>query len=140
MADFIVYIIRFRFIYLFIVLYALCYQLQSPIEPFLVDKLVDKTNQDAAISYGQVQSFFAAVQSIGSLLFGYLLDRFGLRMGFMLTSLACVFSFYLLSITDTLDMLWLSKCPGYKLFLSLICQWFICHFYCCTIYIFVFSV
>ena len=35
-------------VYSLVVLYALCYQLQSPIEPFLVDKLLNSTGKGAA--------------------------------------------------------------------------------------------
>ena len=102
------------FIYLLITLYALCYQFQTPLEPFLVDKLVtvDGKDSDAAVEYGRVKSLFAFAQCIGSLMFGYLLDKFGIRVGFVINFLACSLSYYLLSIADTMDMLVLSKLPG----------------------------
>eukprot|EP00239_Pterosperma_sp_CCMP1384_P009899 CAMPEP_0197863782 /NCGR_PEP_ID=MMETSP1438-20131217/41499_1 /TAXON_ID=1461541 /ORGANISM="Pterosperma sp., Strain CCMP1384" /LENGTH=88 /DNA_ID=CAMNT_0043481809 /DNA_START=38 /DNA_END=300 /DNA_ORIENTATION=- len=67
-------------IYFLVVLYALCYQLQSPIEPFLVDKLVGSDSETAtATAYARLQSFFSFIQTIGSLSFGYVLDRVSIR-------------------------------------------------------------
>jgi hypothetical protein len=68
-------------IYLLVVFYALCYQLQAPIEPFLVEKLIGKDG-DSAVAFGRLGSFFSIVQTVGSLSFGYLLDRAGVRIGF----------------------------------------------------------
>ena len=45
-------------VYVNILLYAVCYQLQRPIEPFLVDKLSSKST-DSKQAYGQLQSFFS---------------------------------------------------------------------------------
>jgi len=100
-------------IYSLVVLYAVCYQLQSPLEPFLVDKLVgkDKSSEGAA-AYGQLQSFFMVIQAIGSLGFGTLLDRYGARVGFLVNFIACAASYTLLANTDSMTMLFLSKVPG----------------------------
>ena len=98
-------------IYFLVVLYALCYQLQSPIEPFLVDKLVGEGG-DAAAQYARLQSFFSVVQTVGSLLFGYILDIFGLRVGFAVNFLGCALQYYALANTTTLGMLFASKVPG----------------------------
>eukprot|EP00937_MAST-01D_sp_MAST-1D-sp2_P007768 g7768.t1 len=98
-------------IYFLVVMYALCYQLQSPIEPFLVDKLVGEGG-DAAAQYAKLQSFFSIVQTIGSLMFGYVLDIFGLRVGFAINFLGCALQYYMLANTTSLNMLFLSKIPG----------------------------
>ena len=98
-------------IYFLVVLYALCYQLQSPIEPFLVDKLVGKGG-DSATKYAQLQSFFSIVQTVGSLMFGYVLDIFGLRVGFAINFLGCALQYYMLANTTSIEMLFLSKIPG----------------------------
>ena len=98
-------------IYFLIVMYALCYQLQAPIEPFLVDKLVGKTG-DSATKYAQLRSFFSIVQMIGSLIFGYVLDIFGVRVGFAIVFLGCALQYYMLAITTSINMLFASKIPG----------------------------
>ena len=42
-----------------------CYQLQRPLEPYLVEKLgAGQPDSDAAASYGWLQSFFAAIQTV----------------------------------------------------------------------------
>ena len=98
-------------IYLLVVVYAVCYQLQAPVEPFLVEKLIGKDG-DAAKSYGYLQSFFSFIQTIGSLTFGYLLDRAGVRAGFLVNFLACALQYGILSVTTNIEMLWLSKIPA----------------------------
>ena len=98
-------------VYALVVLYALCYQLQSPLEPFLVASLSKQTGDAAQQSYARLQSFFAAIQLGGSLLVGYLLDIFGLRVMFALNFVGCAASYGLLASADSLEMLWLSKVP-----------------------------
>lgn len=97
-------------VYGLIVIYALCYQLQQPIEPFLVDKLVKQQGgTDATAVYGQVQSFFGVAQALGSLAIGAVIDKLGVRAGFLISFLSCATSYYLLSITTTVNMLFLTK-------------------------------
>jgi OCT family organic cation transporter-like MFS transporter 18 len=98
-------------VYLLVVLYALCYQLQAPVEPFLVEKLIGKDG-DGAAAYGKLQSFFSFIQTIGSLSFGHLLDRFGVRVGFAVNFVACALQYGILASTTSIDMLWASKLPG----------------------------
>lgn len=100
-------------VYILVVFYALCFQLQSPLEPFLVEKLVGKDkSSDASVSYGRLQSLFSGIQMFASLLFGHILDKFGVRVGFTLNFLACAATYYLLSITSSMAMLYMSKIPG----------------------------
>lgn len=91
-------------VYLNVLLYATCFQLQRPIEPFMVEKLGTyhrdeilhhyDNNMPSGISgnssgeYARLQSFFSVMQMIGSLLFGVLLDRLGSKGGFILSFLA----------------------------------------------------
>ena len=56
-------------VYALVVVYALCYQLQSPIEPFLVAQL-SEANADAAAEYASLRTFFNCVQTVGSFLVG----------------------------------------------------------------------
>ena len=106
-------------VYALVTLYALCYQFQSPIEPFLVSKLLNATkstsendNGDLAMTFARVKSIFAISQGIGSLAFGKILDTYGVRIGLIINFLACACCYYLLSITNTVNMLYLSKLPG----------------------------
>jgi MFS family permease len=98
-------------IYFLVVMYALCYQLQAPIEPFLVEKLVGKGG-DSATQYAKLQSFFSIVQTVGSLCFGYVLDVFGLRVGFAINFLGCALQYYMLATTTSIELLFASKIPG----------------------------
>ena len=97
-------------IYLNIILYALCYNLQRPLEPFLVEKLV-KNNNDSNKEYGKLQSYFYIVQTIGSLIAGRFLDRYGPRLGFIINFLSSGLSYYLLSISTSISILYMSKIP-----------------------------
>lgn len=100
-------------IYGLIVMYALCYQLQSPVEPFLVDKLTGGgASPESSRQYANLMSFFSFAQAFGSLIVGYFLDRFGVRAGFCLNFIACAISYYMLSIANSMEMLFLSKVPG----------------------------
>lgn len=98
-------------VYLLVILYALCYQLQSPLEPFLVDSLSAK-DADGAAAYARLQSFFSVVQMVGSFMVGYLLDVFGIRVMFALNFIGCAMSYGLLAHATTLDGLYLSKMPA----------------------------
>ena len=106
-------------VYALVTLYALCYQFQSPIEPFLVSKLLNNTktttgdnNAELAVAYARVKSIFAISQGVGSLAFGKILDAYGVRVGLIINFLACSCCYYILSITNSISMLYLSKLPG----------------------------
>ena len=110
--------------YLNIVLYALCYQLQRPVEPFLIKSLVQKetsfnNNDDDESSssssvrraYGNLQSFFQTAQTIGSPLVGILLDRLGVQKTSCLVFLASALSYAILAVANDLTTLFASKIP-----------------------------
>jgi OCT family organic cation transporter-like MFS transporter 18 len=105
--------------YLNIVLYALCYQLQSPVEPFLVKSLIDKNansiSDDSSLNvsraYGNLQSFFQAIQTVGSPLVGILLDRLGIQKTSALVFLASALSYAMLAMATDLTGLFYSKIP-----------------------------
>jgi len=67
--------------YVNIVLYALCYHLQQPVIPFLVGSLSANADDADRISqrYGELESFFSTIQTLGSPFVGILLDRVGIR-------------------------------------------------------------
>jgi predicted MFS family arabinose efflux permease len=99
--------------YVNIVLYALCYQLQRPVEPFLVKELSKSgsSSGDVTRTYGQLQSFFSAIQTIGSPLVGILLDRVGVRFASAIVFAASAMSYWILSNATTLSSLFYSKIP-----------------------------
>ena len=102
-----------RTVYALVVMYAICYQLQAPLEPFLVDRLKGASSfEDAGQAYAQLRSFFNFVQMIGSLIVGHLLDRVGLRAMFALNFVSCAASYALLARASSIEMLWLSKVPS----------------------------
>lgn len=109
-------------IYALIVLYALCYQLQRPVEPLLVEYLVkqkssylDYHGQDArrevSQSYGRLESFFSAIQTLGSPLVGTILDKYGPRITFIIVYAACALSYGILTHAKSMRMLFISKIP-----------------------------
>ncbi len=69
-------------VYLNMILYATCYQIQRPLEPFLVESLITGNASD---EYARLQSFFSIMQTVGSVFTGYFLDRVGVRAGFIVS-------------------------------------------------------
>ncbi|CAJ1965710.1 unnamed protein product [Cylindrotheca closterium] len=117
--------------YLNIVLYALCYQLQRPVEPFLVQSLIDKQSEDSgnggehmqvSRAYGNLQSFFQAIQTVGSPLVGILLDRLGIQKTSALVFLASGLSYALLAMATDMTSLFLSKLPTVLMAAFLVAQ------------------
>ena len=96
-------------IYVNVSLYSLCYQLQRPVEPFMVEKL--KIEGDSVAEYARLQSFFSIIQTIGSLIVGIMIDRLGSKNGFIISFLASALSYTLLANSTTLTILYLSKIP-----------------------------
>lgn len=96
-------------IYINVSLYSLCYQLQRPIEPYLVERLV---KGDASTEYARLQSYFSIVQTIGSLIYGFMLDRFGAKGGFIITFISSALCYGCLASATTIDMLYASKIPA----------------------------
>lgn len=97
-------------IYINIALYATCFQLQRPLEPFLVDRL-NAEGVDSKEEYARLQSFFSIVQTVGSLATGYYLDSVSVKVGFYASFLASALSYFILSQATTMNILYLSKVP-----------------------------
>lgn len=99
--------------YVNIVLYALCYQLQRPVEPFLVKSLTESHGDpdEVSIMYSRLQSFFSAIQTVGSPLVGILLDRVGVRKASTMVFLASAASYAILASASSMNLLFLSKVP-----------------------------
>jgi len=106
--------------YLNIILYAISYQLQRPVEPFLVRSLIhnnkDNVNSQeeeskANRTYGKLTSFFSCIQTIGSPLVGILLDKIGPRYTSILVYLASASSYWILANATSPTWLYCSKIP-----------------------------
>ncbi|KAL3772873.1 hypothetical protein ACHAW5_002138 [Stephanodiscus triporus] len=107
--------------YLNIVLYAVSYQLQRPVEPYLVRSLIRNNGGEEGLSegeessanatYGKLTSFFSLIQTIGSPLVGILLDRVGPRRTSVLVYAASALSYWILSNATTPAWLYWSKVP-----------------------------
>ena len=108
--------------YLNIILYAISYQLQRPVEPFLVRSLIhnnkDNVNSQeedeestANRTYGKLTSFFSCIQTIGSPLVGILLDKIGTRYTSILVYLASASSYWILANATSSTWLYCSKLP-----------------------------
>ena len=92
-----------------VVMYAFAYQLQRPVEPFLIKSLSDGDAKTVAKTYGRLQSFFQAAQTIGSFIVGALLDKIGARYCSVIVFLASASSYAILASSTTLSHLFLSK-------------------------------
>ena len=93
-----------------VTLYATCYQLQRPVEPFLIKKLSEGADgAEVARTYGLLQSFFSAVQTLGSPVVGLLLDRVGARYCSVVVFSASAASYGILAGATTIRALFLSK-------------------------------
>ena len=70
------------------------YQLQRPVEPFLVKSLSEGADAaTVAATYGRLQSFFHLAQTVGSPIVGALLDRWGPRRCSVLVFGCCAASY-----------------------------------------------
>jgi len=100
-----------------IVLYALCYQLQRPVEPFLIQSLTEQEEAQGSSTtsvnqtYGNLQSFFSFCQMFGSPLVGILLDRIGIRNTSCIVFVASALSYTILAKASDLTLLFVSKIP-----------------------------
>ena len=100
-------------IYINIILLAICYQLQKPIEPYLIEKLNgnNSTKEEAIQGYAKLQSFFSVVQMIGSLVAGCALDSISPRLGFLISFSASIVGYSLVVNSTSTTMLFASKLP-----------------------------
>lgn len=93
-----------------IVLYAFAYQLQRPVEPFLIESLSEGADaKTVEKTYGRLQAFFSLAQTVGSPIVGALLDRIGTRYCSVIVFLASALSYAILASATTLSHLFLSK-------------------------------
>jgi MFS transporter, OCT family, solute carrier family 22 (organic cation transporter), member 18 len=77
----------------------------------LVDKLVKGSKEESTAAYGRLKSIAAFGQALGSLVVGSVIDRFGIKAGFILSFLSSAVYYFLLCNTDSMEMLYVSKLP-----------------------------
>lgn len=103
-------------IYINIILLAICYQLQKPIEPYLIEKLNENSHSKeegrAIHEYAKLQSFFSIIQTIGSLAAGCALDTISPRFGFLISFSASIVGYFLVIYSTTTSLLFISKIPS----------------------------
>lgn len=112
--------------YVNIIFYAISYQLQRPVEPFLVRSLIHAQSSDAKNdiindlddesqrtnqTYGRLTSLFSLIQTVGSPIVGTLLDRIGPRKTSILVYGASALGYWILSHATSPGMLYWSKVP-----------------------------
>jgi OCT family organic cation transporter-like MFS transporter 18 len=102
--------ITLSIVYINVILYATCFQIQRPLEPFMVEKL-NLLGTDSSDEYAKLQSFFSIMQTVGSFISGRFLDSFGVKGGFIISFTASALSYWLLSQAYTIKMLYISKIP-----------------------------
>ena len=78
----------------------------------MVEKLMSSAGTDSSKEYAKLQSFFSVLQTVGSFFSGILLDRFGIKGGFIVSFLGSAACYALLSQATTLEILYWSKVPS----------------------------
>lgn len=115
-------------VYTNVILYAMAYQLNRPLEVYLVSEIVgNHTDTDFSDTYANLQSWFSLLQTIGALICGIFLDRVGYKYGCILIFISSACSYYILSISTSISLLYLSKIPtilqhGYLASQKVICD------------------
>jgi MFS family permease len=102
--------LTFFVIYLNAFLYAVSYQLQSPLLPFLVQSLTTDS-ASAALNFARLQSVFNLAQLIGVLIAGPLLDIFGAKVLLIISNLVSALCYGLTASANTTIQLILSRLP-----------------------------
>ena len=88
-------------------LYAACFMAQQPVQPYIVESL----SSDARTAFTSLRTFIAALQLVGSLLSGWLVDRYGARNVFLLAFLASAASYAITACATSLPLLFLAQVP-----------------------------
>ncbi|XP_060624373.2 solute carrier family 22 member 18 [Anolis sagrei] len=84
-----------------------CMFMQIGIVPYLATSLgLD------AVEFGYLQTIFGVLQLLGGPIFGRFADQFGTRAALTLSYLAGSLCFFLLSVSTSVPLLFLSRCPS----------------------------
>lgn len=90
-----------------IVLYATCFWVQIGTLPYLTKQL-----QVDPVTFGYLQTTFAAVQLLGGPIFGRFGDLYGSKYAILLAFMSSILSYTLLGFAHTIAMLFLSRLPS----------------------------
>ena len=93
-------------LYANVVLYALCYMMQTPILPYLTSAL--GADMEA---YGAAMSLMAVVQFVGGLLAGPILDAHGSRVVLLASFGSSAACYGLTGLAQSMPLLYLSRLP-----------------------------
>ncbi|EFJ52717.1 hypothetical protein VOLCADRAFT_102700 [Volvox carteri f. nagariensis] len=91
-----------------VVLYSICWMAQVPVLPYLVERL---GVAGSSAQYGTLQTIFSAVQFVGGLISGPLMDRYGGRFLFAVSFAASVASYGLTAMASSMWVLYISRIP-----------------------------
>jgi MFS family permease len=81
--------------------------IQQPVQPFLIDKL----SADDKLQFGFIRSFTGALQVVGSLISGVLIDRIGCKNVLLLSFLASALSYGITAGASDLLSLYVAQVP-----------------------------
>ncbi len=114
-------------VYINVTLYALCYQMQAPVQPHLVKSLGKfRTNRSVCACsclisltlpgadkemFSNLKSYFSMLQLVGSLISGPLIDTYGAKGLLLLNFLACVLCYGTTATADSLTWIYISFLP-----------------------------
>lgn len=90
-----------------VMMYAICYMAQVPVLPYLLKHLGAANNT----SYGVLQTVFNAVQFVGGLISGPLMDRYGGRALMVVSFAASIVCYGLTATATNVWMLYISRLP-----------------------------
>ena len=90
-----------------VMLYAACYQMQTPVQPYLVKSL----SSDAKVAFGQLKSFNGLMQLFGSLLVGRWIDAQGPRPVLVASFAASAVCYALTYYADSVTWLIAAQIP-----------------------------
>ncbi|KAG2437841.1 hypothetical protein HXX76_005459 [Chlamydomonas incerta] len=94
-------------VYFNIVLYSICWMAQAPVLPYLVDSL----GASGSMQYARLQTAFSAIQFIGGLVSGPLMDRYGGRWLLAVSFGASLACYGLTATASSIGGLYLSRVP-----------------------------
>lgn len=98
---------KYSTLYFNIALYAACFQMQSPVQPYMLQQLSD----DAVNAYGRSKSLFNFGQLIGSLVCGPLIDWVGAKKLLLISFIASIISYTMIANATTLELFYLAQIP-----------------------------
>ena len=98
---------KYSMLYFNIALYSACYQMQAPVQPYMLQQLSD----DAVQAYGRSKSLFNFVQLIGSLICGPLSDLVGAKKLLLISFLASILSYSIIANATSLELFYLAQLP-----------------------------